>query len=221
MDDPDFEGLTALRETKKDFPSIPILLFTERGSEALAVWALRSRVWDYFVTPVAEEELLQRIRSLSTVSKRSSDEISRRLLMPPTPLPSEERLTERSNVKPLQAAVNHIDGHFHEEILQPTLAQACGMSPFQFSRSFKRHYGMTFQKYLTQRRIREAARMLQNLSGTVTEVCFAVGFNDLSHFTRTFRRHLGITPSMYKRALMKSHSTKPESTFEIKQLNPP
>ncbi len=147
-DDPGFEGLTVLRETKKNFPSIPILLFTERGSEALAVWALRSRVWDYFVTPVAEEELLQRIRSLSIVAKRSNDGISRRLFMPPTQLPSEERLTVRSDMRTLQAAVNYIDGHFHEEILQHTLAQDCGMSPSQFSRSFKQHYGTTIRHNL-------------------------------------------------------------------------
>ena len=61
-DCPDVAGLNLLRQVKKDFPSVPILMLTEHNSEELAVWALRSRVWDYFVKPIDVESFLSAVR---------------------------------------------------------------------------------------------------------------------------------------------------------------
>ncbi len=73
-------------------------------------------------------------------------------------------------------------------------ASLCSLGLFQFSRAFKRERGMTFQEYITRSRIRQAATLLRHLYAPVTDV----GFNDLSHFSRTFRRYVGIRPSEYR-----------------------
>ena len=71
------------------------------------------------------------------------------------------------------------------------------MSPFRFSRTFRETYGITFQDYVVRYRILESCRLLKNPNTNVTDVAYAIGFNDASYFSRTFRRYIGTSPSNY------------------------
>ena len=74
------------------------------------------------------------------------------------------------------------------------LARSVGMSAFHFTRVFAELVGRPPHRYLTERRLAAARAML--IDGlSVTETCFACGFNDLSHFSRSFGRHFGVPPS--------------------------
>ncbi|WP_353619630.1 AraC family transcriptional regulator [Rhizobium sp. ICMP 5592] len=80
------------------------------------------------------------------------------------------------------------------------LADACGLSHFQFLRAFTRATGLTPHAYLLQRRIHEARRLIA--SGTpLAEAAFASGFADQSHMTRLFVRNFGISPGAYAAAV--------------------
>ena len=57
-DYPDRAGLRLLRDTKTAHPSIPLIMLTVQHSESLAIWAFRSKVWDYLVKPVTEAVLI-------------------------------------------------------------------------------------------------------------------------------------------------------------------
>ena len=74
------------------------------------------------------------------------------------------------------------------------LASHVAMSPFLFARVFKELVGVPPHRYLIRARLERARALLE--SGTsVTEACYTTGFNNLSHFIRTFRAHFGHTPS--------------------------
>jgi AraC-like DNA-binding protein len=75
-------------------------------------------------------------------------------------------------------------------------------SKFHLNREFKRHYGFTPNKYLKDKRISEAKRLLKDNS-TVTDACFSVGYESLSTFSILFRRWTGSNPSDLKKARMK------------------
>lgn len=64
FDYPDISGLSVLSDIKRDFASVPMMMFTKQHSEALAVWALRARVWNYFVKPVTPQSVLPSLASL-------------------------------------------------------------------------------------------------------------------------------------------------------------
>ncbi|MGB9151296.1 MAG: response regulator, partial [Burkholderiales bacterium] len=63
-DRPDKSGMLALQETKRVYPHLPILMLTEHHSSELEVWALRNRVWDYLVKPLAPRELEHSLQTL-------------------------------------------------------------------------------------------------------------------------------------------------------------
>lgn len=79
------------------------------------------------------------------------------------------------------------------------VARAASLSPFYLTRIFKARYGVPPYRYLIGLRISLASELLRDSSLTVTQICHRSGFNSLSHFITTFRRHTGMSPSQYRR----------------------
>lgn len=96
----------------------------------------------------------------------------------------------------------YIGGHLTEHFNESDLAAIAGQSPSAFSRSFRRHTGMAFVQYVNRLRVNLACQLLMSSEAMpVTDICYEVGFNNLSNFNRQFLAQKGMTPSRF-RALM-------------------
>jgi len=197
-DEPESAHLERLRQTRMEFPSLPILMLTVKHSEELAVWALRMRVWDYIVLPVKRADLAARIAMLVSSRAMSS---SREAILGHEALagiaPPGNRSKKADFGKRLLPALSYVEENYSEKVALGVVAQLCGLGRYQFSRIFKRVHGRTFREFLILHRINKAIRMLGHPGASITDVAFAVGFNDLSHFAQMFRRYVGICPSDY------------------------
>ncbi len=91
--------------------------------------------------------------------------------------------------------------HLADQIRIKHLASLVALSPFYFVRTFKRHVGVPPHQYLTTVRIERARELLGTSDLSATQICARVGFTTLSHFTNTFRKHTGMTPTAYRRAV--------------------
>lgn len=199
FDFPDIASLSMLSEAKQQFTSVPMLMFTEQHSEALAVWALRTRIWDYFVKPVIDSSVTASLERLNWLLTESSNRDPRTTIQQTHPLPDDARFQkQRGEGKSVDAAAAYIDQHLADKLMQANIAELCGTNSYQLSRAFKRVYGITFQEYILRRRIEKAIELLRNNSASVIDVCWAVGFHDASYFTKMFQRHTGMTPSQYR-----------------------
>ena len=85
------------------------------------------------------------------------------------------------------------------------IAQEAALSPYYFSRQFTAYVGVPPYRYLIGLRIQRAIELLRDTELSVTQICSRVGFNSLSHFTTTFRRHTGFSPSAYRRRIDWEH----------------
>ena len=197
MDYPDRRGLELLRQTKAAFPSVPILLTTLQHSEALAVWAFRSRVLDYLVKPVSHREFQRSAQALERMGQVCPAQRARAPLDFSVPIPPEIPHRTRVNDVALLPAIYFVKQKFSEKFRSEEVANACGMSTFRFSRAFHETYGLTFQDYVLRYRVLEACRLLRCPNANVTKVAYSVGFNDASYFSRVFRRFIGTSPSAY------------------------
>jgi AraC-like DNA-binding protein len=96
-------------------------------------------------------------------------------------------------------ALAYINDNLTEDFTEGDLALTAGMTASAFSRSFRRHTGMGVVEYVNRLRINLACQMLMNETGkTVTDICYAVGFNNLSNFNRQFLRRKGMPPSRFR-----------------------
>jgi AraC family transcriptional regulator len=80
-----------------------------------------------------------------------------------------------------------------------TIARQAALSPYYFTRQFTAMVGMPPYRYLIMLRIQRAALLLRESDLTVTQILHRVGFHSPSHFTTTFRRHMGVSPTDYRR----------------------
>jgi AraC-like DNA-binding protein len=79
--------------------------------------------------------------------------------------------------------------------------------PAYLSREFSKYFdNLSFGEYIRKRRIEKALELLETTSYSLTEIAYLTGFSDQSHFTRTFKQHLGKSPSVYKKNLQKGKS---------------
>lgn len=98
----------------------------------------------------------------------------------------------------VDAILLYIHDHFHEELRMATLAENNGMTPSTFSRFFKHATGDTFVAFLRRIRIGHACRLLLEGKQSIADICFEVGYNNLSNFNRHFRELKGMTPRQYQ-----------------------
>ncbi len=91
-----------------------------------------------------------------------------------------------------------IGQHSRDRLSLEAMASWAGLSPFHFLRTFARTLGLTPHQYLIRCRLADAARQLAELELPVTTIAFDAGFDDLSHFVRTFRRATGFAPRRFR-----------------------
>jgi AraC family transcriptional regulator len=94
--------------------------------------------------------------------------------------------------------VRHIEGTFEQPHALLDLAHHAGLSPFHFLRVFRKIAGVSPHQMLLRLRLNAAALRLRTTHEPVTDIAYAVGFEDLSNFTRTFRTEFGTSPSRYR-----------------------
>ncbi|NMM47936.1 helix-turn-helix domain-containing protein [Marinigracilibium pacificum] len=83
-------------------------------------------------------------------------------------------------------------------------AELCHCSLSTFKREFSKIFNESPGKWILQRRLKHAANMIAGSTMNVTQIAFESGFEDLSHFSRTFKNMTGYSPSEYKKSLVEA-----------------
>lgn len=192
-------GLKSLRRIKVAHPGVPLVMLSEQHYEGLSIWALRCRVWDYLVKPLDSEVLGSRLQLLINADVERFCDPAWAQLLPPNQIPREARIIgDKRADQSLHAAVAYMEDHLHEKITAEEVSRQCGLNRYELSRVFKSECGVTYRDYLLNLRVKRAERMLLHTHASIGDIALSVGFNDLSHFTRSFRRLTGCCPSVFR-----------------------
>lgn len=198
-DFPDLPGLQLLREIRLGHPSIPAIMLTIQHNENLAVWAFRTGVRNYLVKPLKVDSIVEEISQLAIQFKPRLTK-PRINFLRRSQIPKEFHFISTSLIsKRTIPAINYVQAHYQEKIIEKEVASICGMSVFTFSRIFHNEHNITFREFLIKHRIMQAKEFLHNPKITITDVAQLSGFTDASSFARLFRRYIGMAPSCYQR----------------------
>lgn len=173
---------------------IPLLMLTAKAGIESKLEGLESGADDYITKPFEWRELETRIRNL----------VRQRKVL-------QEKFSLAGPWKVKHADVSSLDQRFLEQLynvintnLEDTtftiekLAKGTGVSRVQLHRKVKSLTGHTPSDLLRSSRLEQAAYLLRQNAGNVSEVAYRVGFENLSHFSKVFREQYGKTPSEFR-----------------------
>jgi AraC-like DNA-binding protein len=157
------------------------------GSVVLFDAELASRMYELFFLLGHAGSILQRessfVSMLSGLVMRHGDRPA-----VPCRVGSQQRAIDR--------VCEFIGAHFADNLSLEDLSRVACLSPFHFQRLFLKSAGVSPHEYLIQARVKKAAGLLiegHSIAGTAIDT----GFADQSHFSRSFKRIMGITPGRY------------------------
>ena len=100
--------------------------------------------------------------------------------------------------QPLNHVLDHIARNLSFDLRETELAALSGYTPSAFSRAFHRQTGMTFVAYVNSLRINRACHLLTSSERLITDICFEVGFNNISNFNKRFQTLTAMNPREYR-----------------------
>lgn len=111
---------------------------------------------------------------------------------------SSKTLKEENTHSISETVISYINDNIREPLSLEDLAGRVGLSPFYFTRLFKKETGHTPHEYIIKSRINIAKFYLKSTAYSIKEICFNSGFSSESSFCTTFRKVCGMTPSEYR-----------------------
>lgn len=188
-------GLEALKSLKTARPSLPVFFTTSQSTEDLCLNAFRLGARDYFRKPLTKDivksiELILRYKKREGRTNVLLDIYADNILLDSTP----------RNVSPnIEQTKTFIEENYNQPLSLQLLAKIACMSKYHFCRIFKKQVNMTYTTYLNTIRIKEAKRLLKTGLLSITEICFQIGYNDLTYFERVFKKSENCSPSSYRK----------------------
>lgn len=194
-------GFEALMRLKASKPSLPIIFTTAQGSEDICLSAFRLGARDYFSKPFEIEDIARRIELFSKIKKEDGQRINILSKHYTENFPDvSSQIPVIKNMHPgIEKTKRFIDNNYKDSINLSDLSRIACMSRYHFCRSFKSQTGITFKKYLKTVRYRAAKNLLEDPRLSITEICFLVGYKDLTYFEKAFKDIEGICPSIYRK----------------------
>lgn len=173
---PVMDGLEASVIINRQLSTARIVFLTAYDKFQYVVEAMRSGAKDYLLKPVQENELH---RILNVYIGKSRDKESR----PET----------------FETALDvWLEHHYAESLNMEVAATAVGMTTPYFSKKVKAVTGVNFSEHLANRRMDRAKEYLRTTELPIAEISAKVGYVDSRHFTKVFKKRIGMTPGSYR-----------------------
>jgi AraC-like DNA-binding protein len=110
-----------------------------------------------------------------------------------------DELLESQDQKLLKKAISVVENNIHDpQFSVEKMAMEMGMSRTNLHRKIKSVTGFPPSELIRSIRLRKAAKLILNKVDSVSQIALLVGFDDYSHFSKTFKKHFGVSPSSYE-----------------------
>lgn len=96
---------------------------------------------------------------------------------------------------------NYIETHIHNKFNLEELSKMANINKFGFAKKFKATTGMTPMNYILMKKIFSSKKLI-NPNSELTEIAYDYNFTDMAHFSKTFKRFIGVSPKKYQKSFI-------------------
>ena len=180
---PIMNGLKVIEMSKLRHPNTAFIIVSGYDDFNYCKQALKLQIADYLLKPVDYEEFGAVIDNLriSLYEKKIEEDVDDHLI---------------------NKIAQYIREHLNEDISLNLLSDRFALNAQYISQLFKNQIGVNFLSYLTSIRMQKAKSLLLSSAKTIVEVSESVGYNDYRVFTKVFKKHVGVSPSQYRKEFL-------------------
>ncbi len=192
---PEMDGFAMLQRLKKDPVTnhIPVIMLTAKIEEENKLEGLSRGADDYLTKPFDKKELILKVRNKIAQQQGIRDSLRMSLLQQATPV--QAMSSDEQFVVSVRSA---IEARISDDQLSvESLADQLSMSRVQLYRKINALTGMTVNELIRSLRLNKAEQLLRQRWGSVSQVAYETGFNNLSYFSKCFKEAFGALPSEY------------------------
>lgn len=181
---PEMDGLTMIAGLKSEFPDMQVIILTGYRDFDYAKEALELGVNRFLLKPSNLEEIREAIQVSSRKVGRLYEE--------------DEKKDQNASCFIVEKALEYIGTHYQDKLTLSDVAEKTFVSQWHLSKLLNKQLGQNFSAILNGRRIEKAKELLENPAYRIGEISEKVGFVDLAHFSRVFKKMEGISANEYR-----------------------
>lgn len=191
---PNMDGLTMLAALRSEFPRMQVTVMTAFRDFDYAQRAINLGVCRYLLKPSKMEEINEAVSSMIA----RLDALG---AQPPEADDAGDENGEAGNFI-VRSALSYMQDHCTEHIALSDVAENVYVSQWHLSKLINRHINQSFFDLLGSMRIERAKQLLADPAMRIHDIAEKVGYNDVAHFSKSFKRIAGKTPSEYRSGLL-------------------
>jgi two-component system, response regulator YesN len=194
---PDMDGLTMIAGLKSEFPDMEISILTGYRKFEYAQKAINIGVTRFLLKPSSMEEIEEAINAMIQNLKENGilpDQESKEFNNP-------DKLDNEASNFIVNNAIKYIEHNYPHKITLSEVAEKTYVSQWHLSKLLNRNLGQNFSEILNNVRIKEAQKLLRDPSLRIGDIAEKVGFVDMAHFSRVFKKNIGISANEYRNTI--------------------
>ncbi|OJJ17307.1 hypothetical protein BKI52_31905 [marine bacterium AO1-C] len=194
-----FELLHTLRNSPLT-SHISIIMLSANASAESKIKGLKTGGDDYLTKPFNVQELLLKIKNILQRRAQLRCLFQQSITKPQVTIEPSQVTLDSMGEAFLKKAIEKVEQHMgNPEFDVAFFCKEMGMSKSSLLRKLKAMTGFTVTEFIRTLKLKRAASLIQQKVGTVEEIAFQAGFNDMSYFYRCFKKQFGVTPTEYQK----------------------
>lgn len=192
---PQMDGIEMLTKLREEGNGVRVIFLTAYSEFSYAQNAIKLLASDYLLKPFEDGELETTVIRIREQIERENQGLcaENRTDIPPLIRKSGDKS------KYIMEALAFISEHYGDDTISVgVIAESIGISEGHLSHLFKKETEYTVMAYITRYRMQAAMKLLANCRYKVYEVAELVGYRDITYFSSTFKKIVGVSPSEYQ-----------------------
>ena len=203
---PEMDGLSMIAAIKSQFPNLQICVLTGFRDFEYAREAIRLGVTRFLLKPSNMDELEEAISAMCANLKKKGitgeEETASSENSEDQAAADEDKKESASSSFIVKNALTYIEENYTQKLTLGEVAEKTYVSQWHLSKLLNRHTGQSFSDILNHTRIEHAKELLKDPSLRIGDISEQVGFLDLAHFSRVFKKQEGVSANEYRNQIL-------------------